>query len=157
MNEGLVSVMIRFCFYPVVRLFILWVKMRLRIGRVEFLVKETRIIFIYILVSGWVYVICSFWSTPVSDHLSPFPAQGDLKSCTVLCVPSSVLWRQASGSLWETLENVLLSSRTLKAEGGLMHPDMKSFEEYNLLKRTHYHLYYFHLELCECGLDFRFF
>lgn len=60
MNEGLVSVMIRFRFYPVVRLFILWVKMRLRIGRVEFLVKETRIIFIYILVSGWVYVICSF-------------------------------------------------------------------------------------------------
>lgn len=40
--------------------FILWVKMRLRIGRVEFLVKEARIIFIYFLVSGWVYVICSF-------------------------------------------------------------------------------------------------
>lgn len=129
--------MMRFCFYPVLRLFILWVKIRPRIGRVGVFGKRSKNYF-YLYPSLWLGLsdMQFLIYTSIRPSLSVFASRGDVESCCCpACSPAVCCGDGQVGP------NVLLFSRTLKPEGGLSHLDMKSFEEHNSLKRTHYYLY----------------
>lgn len=90
MSEGLVSMTIQFRFYPVVRLFILWVKIRPRIGRVGVFGKRSKNYF-YIYPSLWLGLsdMQFLIHTSIRPSLSLFPPRGDLESCShPVCSPA---------------------------------------------------------------------